>query len=113
MRRASELIVVTVVLVLVAAAGRSDGAEPRLVTERGGRQMYVITDKPLYRPGETIWFRSWELLVLGFAPVASEHAVTFDLVDPKGAVVATRKVRSTGGLAANDIALPPDLAGGR
>jgi uncharacterized protein YfaS (alpha-2-macroglobulin family) len=109
MRRASELLIVLFALTLAAPAP----AEPRLKVERGARQLYLATDKPLYRPGETIWFRSWEFAVKGFAAAAGAHEVDFELVDPRGAVVAQRKVQAAGGLATNDITLPADLAGGR
>ena len=26
-----------------------------------GRRFYIQVDKPLYRPGETIWFKTWDL----------------------------------------------------
>ena len=29
--------------------------------DRPGRRIHIQTDKPLYRPGETIWVKSWNL----------------------------------------------------
>nr|WP_316629177.1 MG2 domain-containing protein [uncultured Brevundimonas sp.] len=74
--------------------------------------MYVTTDKPLYRPGETVWFRSWEVSADRLTAATGNTAVSFELVDPKGAVVAKKKVRSTGGMATNDIVLDQGLPGG-
>ena len=34
----------------------------------GKKQLYVMIDKPLYHPGETVWFRAWETSVKSLAP---------------------------------------------
>ena len=74
-------------------------------------QIYVMTDKPLYRPGETIWFRTWEVdRALG---AAASQGVTVQLVDPRGGVAVEKRVKAVAGSAYNDIALPATLAGGR
>jgi alpha-2-macroglobulin-like protein len=75
-------------------------------------QMYIMTDKPLYRPGETIWFRAWEVDA-SLAPAAGSHAVIARLVDPRGNVAVEKRVQVTSGDVVNDFALATDLAGGR
>jgi hypothetical protein len=75
------------------------------------QQIYVMTDKPLYRPGETIWFRAW--LVDATLQATGGAGVTVQLVDPRGGVAVEKRVKSTAGSAHNDIALPATLAGGR
>jgi hypothetical protein len=76
------------------------------------RQIYVMTDKPLYRPGETIWFRIWEL-DRSLAPVASAGGLTVALVDPRGAVAVEKRLRAMPNGTHNDFALATDLPGGR
>jgi hypothetical protein len=76
------------------------------------KQMYIMTDKPLYRPGETIWFRAWELDA-SLTPVAGSHAIIARLVDPRGNVAVEKRVQVADGDAANDFALAADLPGGR
>jgi len=76
------------------------------------QQLYVMTDKPLYRPGETIWLRAWEVDTT-LAPRAGTHGVTVQLVDPRGGIAIEKRVQAEGGAAFNDLALATDLVGGR
>jgi alpha-2-macroglobulin-like protein len=76
------------------------------------RTMYLATDKPLYHPGETVWFRAWELAVRTLEGVPGDHGVTFQLFDPRGSRVAEKRVLGSGGAAMNDFELSPGLAGG-
>ena len=77
-----------------------------------GRRAYVQTDKPLYKPGESIWFRAFDL---GTASLEGEGAfpVTAELVNPRGAVVLSKRLRNLDGDAHNDITVPQAAAGGR
>ncbi len=74
--------------------------------------MNLTTDKPLYHPGETVWFRAWELAVKTLDGVPGEHGVTFQLLDPRGSRVAEKRVLGAGGAAMNDFELSPGLVGG-
>lgn len=79
-------------------------------TQRGQRT-YIQTDKPLYQPGETIWFRAdlrTAKTLTGGPPVG----VTLQLISPRGAIVATKRVLAQGGIARNDFALDPNIDGG-
>ena len=49
-----------------------------------GKSIYLMTDKPLYHPGEAIWFRAWEVSVKTLAGVAGEDGITFQLLDARG-----------------------------
>lgn len=82
------------------------------VAAPNARTMYLTTDKPLYHPGETVWFRAWELSVKTLEGVAGEHGVTFQLFDPRGSKVAEKRVLGSGGAAMNDFELSPALVGG-
>src|SRR5580698_4039598 len=55
------------------------------------QRTYIQTDKPLYQPGETIWFRAdlrAAKTMVGEAPVG----VMMQLLSPRGAVVASKHV---------------------
>jgi hypothetical protein len=76
------------------------------------QHLYVMTDKPLYRPGETIWFRAWQVDT-ALQAFGDGQGATVQLVDPRGGVAIEKRVRPTAGALYNDFALPADLAGGR
>lgn len=79
-------------------------------TQRGVRT-YIQTDKPLYQPGETVWFRAdlrSAKTMVGEAPVG----VQIQLISPRGAIVGTKRVLAQGGIARNDFALDPNIDGG-
>ena len=77
-----------------------------------GRRLYVQLDKPLYKPGETIWFRSWDLLARDLSKDHPNAWVRFELISPKGAVVLKKNVAAANGLATNDFELPDGIQGG-
>ncbi len=63
------------------------------------------TDKPLYRPGETIWFRHWLVASRDFAP--RRHVRPVELLAPNGSVVASGPVSEGHGFP-----LPHGIPGG-
>ena len=101
------------------ASPRQDGPQvkdlPRLISAyfdgNVGRRLYLQVDKPLYKPGETIWFKTWDLKAraLSGADVAQ---TTVELVSPKGATVLKKRLHVTAGSATNDFELPADVQGG-
>ncbi|MFO1269132.1 MAG: alpha-2-macroglobulin family protein, partial [Rubrivivax sp.] len=71
-----------------------------------GRRLYIQVDKPLYKPGETIWFKAWDLTASslsgtlaapGGGAAAEPKAALVELVSPKGAVVMKKRVRAAAG----------------
>ena len=76
-----------------------------------GRRLYVQVDKPLYKPGETIWFKAWDLKA-GTLTGADAAQSTIELVSPKGATVLKKRVRSSATGASNDFELPAEAQGG-
>jgi len=76
------------------------------------RRFHVHLDKPLYQPGETIWFRVWELASPTLTEAAAQHGIRVELVSPKGATVLDKRILASNGLATNDFALPEDVPGG-
>ena len=79
---------------------------------RPGRRLYVQVDKPLYRPGEAIWFKVWDLTARALEGGPMNAGVHVELVSPKGAVVLQKRLRQLGGMAANDFVLPAGVQGG-
>jgi len=70
----------------------------------GTRRTYILTDKPLYQPGETIWLRAdlrqTKSLVAADAWAAGT-GLTLQLVSPRGAIVATKRIQAKDGVGAN------------
>ncbi|MFZ6731341.1 MG2 domain-containing protein [Undibacterium sp. Ji42W] len=76
-----------------------------------GRNLYIQVDKPLYKPGETIWFKSWDLKARNLTG-SETQAATVELISPKGASVIKKRLRVEAGSAANDVELPAEAQGG-
>ena len=80
---------------------------------RNATQVHVQTDKPLYRPGETIWIRSWHLNRRAWTEHTGGYRVDYQLISPKGAVVLHKMIRpQPSGLVTNDFEIPPGVPGG-
>jgi hypothetical protein len=75
-----------------------------------GQRLHIQTDKPLYKPGESIWVRVWDLQTRNLEVTPRPHRL--ELVSPKGAVVLTKHVQTNTGVANNDFELPSDVQGG-
>jgi hypothetical protein len=75
------------------------------------RRSYLMTDKPLYQPGETIWFRV-DLRATSTLLGAAPQGLTLQLTSPRGAIVAQKRVLAQNGLARNDLALSTEIEGG-
>jgi hypothetical protein len=76
------------------------------------RRLYLHLDKPLYQPGETIWFRVWELAAPTLTAPMQDHGVTVQLVSPQGSQVMQKRLLLQAGLATNDVMLPDTIEGG-
>ena len=77
-----------------------------------GTRIYIQVDKPLYKPGETIWIRTWDLRVDTLASNQDGRFISYQLVSPKGAVVLRKRVQQQQGLAHNDFIIPEGVQGG-
>jgi hypothetical protein len=95
----------------LAASATLDHAIATYFGTLAGQRTYIQTDKPLYQPGETIWFRA-DVRAAKTLVGGPPGGATIQLVSPRGAVVATRRVLIQGGVARNDFVLPPDIEGG-
>ena len=79
--------------------------------DHGAAHLVHRVDKPLYRPGETIWFKAWDLKARALDG-ADTPQTTVELVSPKGATVLKKKLRTAEGSASNDFELPAEAQGG-
>ncbi|HTM21495.1 MAG TPA: MG2 domain-containing protein [Kofleriaceae bacterium] len=94
-----------------AASVRLDKAIDAFHQHNPSRRGYLAVDKPLYQPGESIWFRAFAVRGFGAEP-GDAGGVTVQLVDPRGSVVQEKLVQADGGAASNDFILAPDAVGG-
>ncbi len=76
------------------------------------RRIYVQVDKPLYKPGETIWIKGWDLKARDLAGPDGVEDALYELVSPKGAVVLRKRVAQAKGRSTNDFVLPEGVQGG-
>jgi hypothetical protein len=103
-------LLTTAVLAGRAIADRDgEGAERRAINAQT-RQIYAMLDKPLYRPGETIWLRAW-IIDASLRP-ASSGPVSAKLLDPKGSAIIDESLPASHGMTRAALDLPADLAGG-
>lgn len=77
-----------------------------------GSRIYIQVDKPLYRPGETIWIKTWDLGSKDLGPRPNNNAIRYELVSPKGATVLQKNVQEEKGTASNDFEIPESVQGG-
>jgi alpha-2-macroglobulin-like protein len=75
------------------------------------QRIYLQVDKPLYKPGETIWLRAWDLKARDLSGFGA-HVALVQLISPKGAAVVEKRYRQDQGFVAADIDLPPEVNGG-
>jgi len=74
-------------------------------------RVYLHTDKPLYFPGETVYFKAY--IVLNNNQVTNiSDVVYFDLISPKGDVISTINARIGEGSAYGSFDISPEMAGG-
>jgi hypothetical protein len=75
-------------------------------------RIYVQTDKPFYKPGETIWCQVWLRDAADFMPCSSSDICYIELIDPRGSSVQTLRLAVINGSAGADIQIAADAAGG-
>ncbi|MBA2541633.1 MAG: hypothetical protein H0V17_18460 [Deltaproteobacteria bacterium] len=75
------------------------------------KRTYIMTDKPLYQPGETIWYRA-DLRATGTLVGGQPVGLTMMLTSPRGAIVSQKRVLAQNGFARNDFKLPAEIEGG-
>ena len=89
-----------------------DGKIDTYFAARNGQNYYIQLDKPLYKPGETIWIKTWNFNVKTLQGEGLNSGVMYELISPKGAVVLSKRIRQELGKATNDFDIPEHVPGG-
>ena len=67
---------------------------PKLISryfeDNVGRRFYIQVDKPLYQPGEAVWFKTWDLKSARSCRAPPSGETTVELVSPEGARSCSR-----------------------
>ena len=99
-------------LQVTAHAGRVPQVISRKIRLKRDWKLMVSTDKPVYRPGQTIHVRSLALRKPDLAPTAGQK-LTYRVIDPKGNVIAKQQaVTSEFGISSFDCPLATELIHG-
>lgn len=77
-----------------------------------GEKVYVQLDKPLYKPGEDIWFNAFVLNSNTNKPSNISDVLYVELIDPKGNIVSRLELVVKEGTAHGDFSLQPSAPGG-
>ncbi len=115
-RRPLVALVAIAVLAIAGAAvvleRATAGGVPK---DLGGEARYLghlATDKPLYRPGETVYARALLLHAFSRAPLAGAHSVEFVVESPKGERVTAGWGAVENGVGAFHWEIPKEQVGG-
>lgn len=79
--------------------------------EAAGRQVAITLDRPLVRPGETVWVRVWDL-ARGALDAMEPADVVLTLLDARGSSVVGARLQGAGAGAATGLEVPSGAAGG-
>ena len=77
-----------------------------------GERIFITNDKPLYNPGETIWFSVFLVEETLLRRPALSEIVYVEILGPKGSVEKQFTLIARGGKANGDFPLSPDAVGG-
>jgi hypothetical protein len=75
-------------------------------------KVFLETDKELYKPGETIWFRSFVFDSNSQAAATNDNRIFIGLYDKTGSLVKKDMYRLSEGAAFGDVAIPETLQTG-
>ena len=110
---------ISTLLVMLAAvlsqAQVGDSIASRMALQRyvfPQEKIHVMTDKPRYMAGDTIWFRAWVVDAASHQPVDASQFVYVELQNPLDTVVTRIKLRQCDGAFSGHIALSPAMAEG-
>ena len=104
----------TTLLATVPAA--SEGLASRIdrdLVSQATTTLYVMTDKPIYHPGESMWFKAWEVSVRSPDRPLAERGMNFRLISPRGSLVIESRAPAQSGSASSVFDLDPALPGGQ
>ncbi|MHC4178641.1 MAG: MG2 domain-containing protein, partial [Planctomycetota bacterium] len=99
---------------VVATSGKNqEPVETRLAVEPVRYVTHLALDKPLYQPGETVYYRSLSLSRFGLA-ADRQMPIHFEILDPSGAVVPGSQLQGVTehGVGSGAFGIPEQSAGG-
>ncbi len=87
---------------------------PPLLSQPGLEQerLYIQTDKPLYKPGETIWFAAHLRTTKDFSQNTPSEIVHVQIENPQGQQIFAHRLIAEAGIAAGDVQLAEQAVGG-
>ena len=95
---------------------KADPAQPSQLTQAlGGEERYlthISTDKPIYKPGETVYARGVMLHQLTGKPQPQAVTGSIEVVGPKGDVIAAGNAQSEDAVLAFGWKIPEEMPGG-
>ena len=100
---------------LLLQAQVADSIAARMALQRytfPQEKVHVMTDKPRYMAGDTIWLRAWVVDASTHRPVNASQFVYVELQNPLDTVVTRIKLRQRAGVFSGHIALSPEMAEG-
>ncbi|UII24201.1 MG2 domain-containing protein [Fulvivirga ligni] len=75
-------------------------------------KIYLQTDKPFYKPGESIWYNAFILNSTDHKPSTTSEVLYVELIDARGTVVNTSKLLIQSGTSKGDFELSDQAPGG-
>jgi TonB family protein len=81
-------------------------------TRNPEEKIYLFTDKPFYKPGETIWFSAFAVNGKDNKISDISDIMHIDLIDTKGKSIISYNVRISNGIGKGEFPLDDDVVGG-
>src|SRR5690349_5855546 len=75
-------------------------------------KIYLLTDRPYYTAGETIWLKAYQVDAVEHIPHGRSRVMYIELLNKNQIVVSKQKLRVENNIAAGDIQLPAELPAG-
>ena len=100
---------------LLLQAQVADSIAARMALQRytfPQEKVHVMTDKPRYMAGDTIWLRAWVVDAATHQPVNASQFVYIELQNPLDTVVTRIKLRQRNGVFSGHVPLQADMAEG-
>lgn len=100
---------------LAMSAQMADSIAARMALQRytfPQEKIHVMTDKPRYMAGDTIWLRAWVVDAATHQPVNASQFVYVELQNPLDTVVTRIKLRQRDGVFSGHVPLQADMAEG-
>ncbi len=80
--------------------------------QQAPERVYLQFDKPLYKPGETIWYQAYLRNDTNLLPATKSQILHVELISPKGNIDQSWQLITTHGTATGNIDLAENMAGG-